>query len=217
MSDDIENQQDPENSDVAKPINGDLENRFTEVFLKKLWGAEGSVSGPGSHRGSPMWVKGVDAIDAAVTKFGVRSIADCPCGDFVSASGALELHPTLDYVGYDIVADLIEQNRKNHPDRRFEHFDIVSSVPPAYDLIFCKELLIHLTNDQIFSILANVKKSGSKYFIASNSFGVENTELEHAVDGQARAVDLTKEPYNMKNVCWNNSFFAMWRCEDLPG
>lgn len=197
-------------------IDETLEGRFTSVFRERLWGNGESVSGPGSYRGSPMWVKGVEAIDAAVTKFGVRTMADCPCGDFVSASGALEIHPLLEYVGYDIVADLIFQNRKNHPSRRFEQFDIISNILPKYDLVFCKELLIHLTNSQIFSALKNIKLSGSTYFIASNSFGVENIELEHAVDGQARAVDLTKPPYNLDKVCWNNSFYALWKCADLP-
>jgi hypothetical protein len=195
---------------LERKIDKLLLDRFSTVFTNKLWGETETISGPGSRKDNPMVMSALAALEFVIKAFDISSIADIPCGDFNFFSSILDKHTLVSYSGYDIVGELIEQNRIAYPNLRFEQFDIVSDVPPTHDLIFCKELLIHLTNDQIKAALSNMKRSGSKYFMASNSFGVENIELTNNILGYARPVDLLREPFNFPAVLWNNNFYGFW-------
>jgi 2-polyprenyl-3-methyl-5-hydroxy-6-metoxy-1,4-benzoquinol methylase len=200
---------------MEKPIDRVLLDRFTTVFQKRLWGSDGSLSGPGSRRDNPMVVSAVSGLTAVIAEFQITSIADIPCGDFQFFSDIVADHPGLRYVGYDIVAELIAANRARYPAISFEQFDIVSAVPPRFDLVFCKELLIHLSDEQVKAVLANIRQSGSTYFMASNSFGVENIDLEHNYLGYARPIDLLAKPFSLPAPLWRNNFYALWSASDL--
>ncbi|MBO9715293.1 MAG: class I SAM-dependent methyltransferase [Pseudoxanthomonas sp.] len=199
----------------AGRIDQSLEDRFSTVFNSTLWGEGETVSGPGSRLDNPMVIKAFDALDHAITRLGVRSVADIPCGDFNWFKEVLKKHPRLDYTGFDIVQPLIEMNRQRFPGVKFVQFDIVSDVPGKFDLIFTKELFIHLTDAQIIRSIENMKASGSTYLMASNSFGVENEDLVHNELGYARPVDLCVRPFALANQIWRNDFYAMWRLGDL--
>lgn len=192
-----------------------LENRFSTVFSSKLWGADETVSGPGSRLDNPMVTKAFDALDHVIGEFGLRSIADIPCGDFNWFQEVLKRHPGLGYTGFDIVEPLVEMNRARFPDVKFVHFDIVSDVPDKFDLIFTKELFIHLKDSQILRSIRNMKASGSKYLMASNSFGVENVDLAHAELGYARPVDLCVRPFELSTPMWRNDFYALWNLGEI--
>ena len=195
---------------MGKKIDPFLSKRFSKVFEKKLWGDRETISGPGSRKDNPMVVRALEALDYVIQKYNIIKISDIPCGDFNWFKAITDKHKHLEYVGYDIVKKLIIQNHMLHPNIRFEHFDIVSDVPEPSDLIFTKELLIHLTNKDIFSALRNMKESGSRYLMASNSFGVENIDLSVNSLGYARPVDLCRPPFNFSSVLWNNAFYALW-------
>jgi hypothetical protein len=195
-------------------IDKTLLDRFSKVYNQRLWGNEGSISGPGSRCDNPMVERAVSALDFVIVNYGIRSIADIPCGDFAFLSVVTDRYPEVSYAGFDIVPALIEDNRKKHSELRFEQFDIVSDVPERFDLIFTKELLIHLPNEQIYIALNNMKRSGSTYLLASNSFGVENLELVHNALGYARPVDLLAPPFSLPKPLWRNEFYFLWTLSD---
>ena len=192
-----------------------LSDRFSAVFNSRLWGEGETLSGPGSRLDNPMVIKAFDAIDYVVEQLGVRSIADIPCGDFNWFQRVLRKHSHVDYAGFDIVEPLIELNRGRFEGVKFAQFDIVSDVPPGFDLIFTKELFIHLRDQQVLQAIRNMKASGSIYLMASNSFGVENVDLAHDELGYARPVDLCVEPFSLPTPMWRNDFYALWRLAEI--
>lgn len=193
-----------------RKVDRELEERFTTVFNQKLWGEDESLSGPGSRKDNPMVVFAVEALDAVLDRFPITSLADIPCGDFNFLGPVLERHRHVHYTGYDIVSGLIDVNRTKHPSFSFEVLDIVSDVPPAVDLIFTKELLIHLPNHHVMAALKNMTASGATFLMASNSPGVVNEELEHNSLGYARPIDLMAAPYSFPQPLWRNHFYALW-------
>jgi len=196
-------------------INPQLAERFSTVFRSRLWGEQESLSGPGSRLDNPMVVQALEALDHAIQALKVQSVADIPCGDFNWFRLATQKHPDLRYTGFDIVDELVNENRKRYPGVEFVHFDVVSDVPGCFDLVFTKELFIHLKDRDIFRAIANMKASGSKYLIASNSFGVTNVDLRYDELGYARPVDLCVEPYNFPKPVWRNHFYAAWKLSDI--
>ena len=71
------------------------------------------------------------------------------------------------YVGADIVADLVVQNKMKfaaHPNMSFLHFDAVKEVSEsAFDLVIAKDVFIHLPPLDVIKALENISNSGSKY------------------------------------------------------
>lgn len=201
---------------MATPnIDQSLEDRFDAVFKQRLWGDEGSVSGPGSRLDNPMVIDAMKALQHTFDWWGITSIADIPCGDFVWMHRLMSRNPQVSYVGYDIVRDLIMANTERFGAYRFRQFDIVSAVPPYADMVFVKELFIHLTFEQIFQSLLNIKASGSRHLMVSTSFGVPNIELEHAELGYARPIDLSLPPFNLPAPHYRTEFYACWRLAHL--
>lgn len=192
----------------------ELQRRFEQVYCEKLWGGN-SYSGPGSDPQNPMAIGAIDALRHVIELYSISSIADIPCGDMAFILPILTDYPLVSYVGYDIALPLIERNRISFPNLRFEHFDIVSETPLFSDLVFCKELLIHLRDEHIFKALSNIKNSGARFFMASNSFGVKNADLANNFGGHARPIDLVQGPYNLGPPIWNNTFYGLWRSENL--
>jgi trans-aconitate methyltransferase len=113
-------------------------------------------------------------------RYAIHTIADIPCGDFNWIGTHLDAWPRLEYVGFDIVAELIKRNQRVFPNRRFAKLDIVSNVPPRFDLLFSKDVINHLKNGEIVQAIANMRLSGSKYLLATNNFGYSNEELNHS-------------------------------------
>ena len=200
---------------MTRSIDEALLARFTTVYENRLWGDQGSVSGPGSRKDNPMVASAIAALTDVIERFHITSIADIPCGDFHFLEETIT-RACVHYVGFDIVSQLIDENRRKWPDLDFEQIDIASDVPPPFDLIFSKELLIHLDNRCVVETLSNMKRSGSKYLLASNSFGVENVELDHNYLGYARPIDLLATPFSFPMPLWNNNFYALWDFAQLP-
>jgi hypothetical protein len=198
-----------------RKVDRELEERFTTVFNQRLWGENESLSGPGSRKDNPMVVSAIQALDAVLDQFPIASVADIPCGDFNFLGPVFERHPLVHYTGYDIVSGLIDANRAKFPSFAFEVLDIVSDVPPRVDLIFTKELLIHLPNHYVMAALRNMKASGATYLMASNSPGVVNEELEHNSLGYARPIDLMAVPYSFPQPLWRNNFYALWEAQAI--
>jgi hypothetical protein len=200
---------------MQKKINPRLSDRFTTAFKANLWEDDESVSGPGSRKDSIAVRESIATLNFVIENFNVRSINDIPCGDINWFGEVLDNHARIIYAGFDIVASLIERNKSLYPLYRFEQFDITSDIPPPSDLIFTKELFIHLIYNDITKSLANMKKSGSKYILSLNHFGVENVELEHDVGGYCRPFDLCGEPFNFPEPLWQRSYFGLWKIADI--
>ncbi|MFC5345266.1 trans-aconitate 2-methyltransferase [Brevundimonas staleyi] len=189
--------------------------RFETVFRTRRWATGQSVSGPGSDLGSGSVEHSIRMLTKTVDELGVRSIADVPCGDFNWFDLFLRDRPQVDYVGYDIVAPLIAQNRAAHPGRRFEVLDIVTEVPAPADLIFSKDLVNHLYERDVWATLRNMSASGARWLMITSNTGAPNKELTLLRSGASRELDLQTAPYSLPTPVWSDHYLSLWRAEDV--
>jgi SAM-dependent methyltransferase len=167
---------------------------FNEIYEKNLWSSSESVSGAGSE------IKNTEVIRRElpylIQKFGIKSILDIPCGDWnwmkdVDLCGA-------SYIGADIVDSLIQTNRWQYRDIDFRTLDITKDELPKVDLIFTRDCLGHLSNDNVLRAIRNCQESGSKYLLAT-SFTKWNTNPD-ILDGGWKCINLMIEPFQLNPI-----------------
>src|SRR3954463_4719520 len=104
--------------------------KFTEVYQKNIWHGADSVSGTGSDLGQTTGVR--DILPKLLAELGVKTFLDAPCGDL---HWIKTVDLGVDYIGVDIVQELVDRLRAEFPQRRFECCDLVENDLPAADLI----------------------------------------------------------------------------------
>jgi SAM-dependent methyltransferase len=87
-------------------------------------------------------------------------VVDLGCGDFSVGHALVEQAPHISYVGCDIVPDLIAHHAKQHAGDRvqFQEIDIVADALPQGDVCLIRQVLQHLSNDDIKQLLAKLKQ-----------------------------------------------------------
>lgn len=153
-----------------------------------------SASGVGSSLSAASTA--VRCIPTIIHKLNIKTISDCPCGDlhWMSKIDLLD----VSYFGFDIVSELISENRSRFPNREFFEFDALKDILPARDLIICRDFLFHLFFEDGIRVLENFRKSGSKYLLTT-SFNdlLENCDLpENRLYGY-RKINLQIPPYSL--------------------
>lgn len=132
---------------------------FGSIYEKRMWGGSADFySGHGSH--DPVLTGPyLEAVTEYLRSLGRKpDVCDFGCGDF--AIGA-QLRPLCErYTAADVVPALIERNRRAFADRNveFKVIDIVSDDLPDADVVFIREVLQHLSNDEIAQVLPKLKK-----------------------------------------------------------
>lgn len=189
--------------------------RFSEVYDHGLWGSPESVSGPGSERGSGQVEHSIKILDRFTRELGLRSIADIPCGDFNWMPQFLERHPGLRYVGYDVVPHLISTNRERHPGVQFRWLDITQGKPAKADLIFCKDLLNHLSEADVWKALENMVASGAKYLLLTTNRGFDNVDLSPELPHASRHLNLEAAPYALSGPIYGDHYLLLFRATDV--
>jgi hypothetical protein len=83
--------------------------------------------------------------------------------------------PDIEYIGGDLCGDLIDDNKRNHPDVAFIRFDALKADVPISDVIIAKDLFECLPNDEIALIIKKIYYSGSRWLIATTNPQVQGT------------------------------------------
>jgi hypothetical protein len=88
----------------------------------------------------------------------ISSVVDLGCGDFRVASKIIA--SCKNYIGVDCVDDLIENHKKKYAtdEVHFECLDITRDVLPDGELCLIRQVLQHLSNSEILSVLNKCKK-----------------------------------------------------------
>lgn len=165
---------------------------FSRTHAANEWGDAESRSGPGSTvvRGTSLRPALVDLIE----RHSVSSLLDAPCGDF---NWMRYITPGLNvtYAGVDIVEAIIEQNREQYGDERHRFLcgDLTRDPLPAADLILCRDALVHLSFADIWSAIANFKRSGSRLLLATTF--IDLTRNEDIRTGGWRPLNLRAAPF----------------------
>jgi len=97
-------------------------------------------------------------IPEIIKNFNIKTISDIGAGDlnWISTIG---LPDDVTYTPYDLVP--------RHP--KVVEFDLLANVPPKSDLIICLWLLNHLPREQQEIAMENIKSSGSRYLMITNT------------------------------------------------
>jgi hypothetical protein len=96
--------------------------------------------------------------------------------------------PGIEYIGADMCGDLIDDNKRNHPEVAFIRFDAIKADVPDSDVIIAKDLFECLPNDEIRLILQKIYSSGSKWLVATTNPQVKDTP--NTDEGVWRSVNL---------------------------
>jgi SAM-dependent methyltransferase len=129
------------------------EQVFSKIYERGLWGKSTGSFHSGSGSTETHAVEYVKIIADYVAEHSVRSVVDLGCGDFTIGRKIAQLG--VDYTGVDVVPALIEHHTRQYaaPAVRFAHLDIVADPLPKGDLCLIRQVLQHLSNDQIAAIL----------------------------------------------------------------
>ena len=178
----------PEN----KPV--DPKSVFTDYYFNNFWGNKESVSGAGSTLEYTENVR--KEIPLLVERFGIHKFLDAPCGDY-NWFQAMQRPQGMEYIGGDIVEELIKQNQIKFGDSStsFIPLDVIADALPQADMWMCRDCLFHFSYEDIFKTLANFVRSDIKYIFTS--IHTECTANADIVTGGARQLNLELPPFNL--------------------
>jgi len=173
----------------------DQKIRFTEIYNKNLFNGTESRSGTGSNLDETIVIR--KELPKLFKEFNIKTVLDAPCGDW-NWMRKIDLSMIEQYIGADIVDEIININNKNYAKENisFKNINIIANTLPKVDLILCRDFLVHLTYEDIFIVVENFKKSGSKYLLTTSfpSFKYPNQNLVE-IDIW-RALNLEKNPFS---------------------
>jgi len=162
---------------------------FSKIYKEDLW--QGG-SGAGSKLENVK--EYVDILQKYIDKPEVKTVLDLGCGDW-QFSKFLDLSSVL-YLGVDVVDSVIDSNIHLYSASNIDFIsrDITTYELPQVDLIICKDVLQHLCNKDVVSVLVKIIKS-SKFALITNDFNSESTDNKDIENGDYRCLDLTLSPF----------------------
>lgn len=166
-----------------------IEEVFTNAYLNNEWGGEKGEfnSGQGTTNSN------IASAYVAAVSDRIRAMArddlvfvDLGCGDFRIGRQLVPL--CSQYIGVDVVGPLVASNVAKYEDERikFLHLDIVTSVLPAGDVCFVRQVLQHLSNDEISLILRKLCMYKyifvTEHYPPDSAMPIPNLDKEHGSD-----------------------------------
>ena len=183
---------------------------FEEIYTNKIWGKSpnsGDVfySGGGSHGAEVVssYVKSVKKFLSSLKNKPV--IIDIGCGDF--NIGKNFLTQATQYVGCDVVPSLIDFNIKTHRHENlsFNHLDAVKDELPKGEVAIIRQVLQHLSNTQIQSILRKIALNYDYLILTEHLPKKENfvanvdIPVGHLIRANVNSgLDIEKSPFNFE-------------------
>jgi len=133
-----------------------------------------------------------------------------------------EVSLPCDYVGIDIVPEVIEANRRyERAGVEFVVGDAIEGPLPEADVALCREVLFHLSFHDGMAALANIRAT-ARWLLATSETAIWfNSDIE---TGDYRRINLERAPYRLPRpravisddgVC-RGRVLALWATADLP-
>jgi hypothetical protein len=185
---------------------------------------DGSYSGPGSTVTRTEAIR--EALPKLLRELNIETMIDAPCGD-MKWMHTVEL-PVMRYIGVDVIRGLIETNTKLYADEQhsFVHLDLVHDVLPPADLVFNRDMLIHLSYADSGNFIAQLKRSGARYLLTTHF--PEQTANQDIATGGFRVLNLERAPFHFPaplrvisehytaNPLHSDKCMALWEIASLP-
>jgi hypothetical protein len=176
-----------------------VEQTFETIYKNNLWGGLSGdfYSGTGSE------AEFVDPYCNYVRRFirenGIKSIVDLGCGDF--RVGQKLVAQNISYVGIDVVSSLIDRNTREfgRDGISFQTINAIEHPPPAGDLCLIRQVLQHLSNEQIITVIRNCRSFRylivSDHTVLNRPFAI-NADKPHGFDTRPSGIQLDKPPFS---------------------
>jgi len=168
---------------------------FNWIYENNHWAPNQNIplSGPGSTPQSANTLRTL--LPNIIKAINAKTILDAGCGDFTWMQTIyLDVKK---YIGIDLAEELIRKNNYQYANERYSFYcmDIAKDQLPQVDLILCRDVLPHLSYEDITLVIKNFKKSGAKYLLTSTYPKVKtnNNDIE---TGNFRGVNLMTHPFN---------------------
>ncbi len=181
-----------------------------QIYENNMWGGKENdfYSGTGSHD-QKIVAPYIQMVSSFLKSFEKPlSVCDLGCGDF--NIGIQLLNYTSDYIGVDVVDNLIERNKEKFKRNNlsFECLDICKDELPNADCAIVRQVLQHLSNNEIKQLVKKLEKY--KYLIITEHIpiGIFTPNID-IVTGQGirlkkkSGVELIKEPFNLNPISEN--------------
>ena len=173
---------------------GDRDSAFHTIFTENRWGSAETRSGGGSTVAYTAPLR--KSLAALLARLDIKVFLDAPCGDF-HWMRHVELPAGARYLGGDIVLPLVEQLQHKYGDERrsFENIDIVKGPLPRADLWLCRDVLFHLPNADIGTVLENFARSDIPLMLTTTyDFPKQNFDVRA---GGFRFINLRRPPFTL--------------------
>lgn len=182
---------------------------FSRIYQKRIWtGDEGYSSGTGS-RNISIVEPYLDIVKQWAQTHSSENLTalDLGCGDFHVGSCIYPLFKK--YIAADIVPVLVESHRKKHvaSNLEFQCIDGIDDSLPAADVIFVRQVLQHLSNDQILKIIPKLYQFQhaiiSEHIPTASQLKVKNTDKIHGGGirlGQNSGIYLEAYPFLLRTI-----------------
>lgn len=168
------------------------ENVFDEIYSKGGWDGVGSGSGSlVENNREYIWLlhKIIDYTPS------IKKIVDIGCGDWQIMK---ELKLKKSYLGIDVSKTIIDRNFQHKNEYvDFKVCDVLVDNLSDGDLCIIKDVLQHLPQKDVFTILEKIKKY--KYCLITNDYADINSKKDINA-GQWRPINVLLEPYNIDGI-----------------
>jgi SAM-dependent methyltransferase len=130
---------------------------FERIYRTNAWGGARGQHYSGRGSGERFAVPHAAAVRAFMIGVGARSVVDLGCGDFRIGSHLVGDHWT--YTGVEIVGEVVKANHRRFGSEKvsFVQGDICEGGLPPADVCLVRQVLQHLTNDDIQRLLPHLR------------------------------------------------------------
>jgi len=131
----------------------------------------------------------------------------------------------VQYIGADIVPEMIERNKLDYPTIDFRCLDLTSDELPEVDLVFCRDCLVHFSLEDCHKALTNIKRSAKYVMMTTFPEHRGNKDKETGKSWTTR--NLADPPFNFpkplqvineknKRPKYTDKSLAVWSTEFIP-
>jgi len=192
-------------------------NVFDKIYASDTWGFG---SGHGSLPSVTITYRNL--LEQFIKINDIKSVVDYGCGDW-QFSRLVDWN-NVEYTGIDIASNVIQDNLKKYSANNVKFIETPADsndVPPA-DLLIIKDVLQHLSDDEVKLFIKNILPR-FKFALITNCTE-PLSDLNRAISsGEFRPLDISKSPFNLKAATIHTftgprvfskttrTFFPAWR------
>ena len=175
---------------------------FYKIYKNKIWGEGEFNSGDGSRR-DKLVLPYIEFLRIFLSESNCeKTIVDLGCGDFYV--GERIVSNCSNYIACDVVSELIEYNKSKftYENLKFATCDIVNDELPSGNIVVVRQVLQHLSNEQIIKVVAKLYKYQYLVITEHLPLGSFVPNLDKSPGPDVRlyknsGVDLLKPPFSL--------------------